>query len=425
MSARPAELQTAVRTRRDVIFALTLWETNGIFPAQALEGCEQHAFALDLLGAVLRHRSSLEWILKQCVKRLPTGDLKAALLIGAAQLLRMPGMAEHAAISETVEAAKSISREAANFVNAVLRRIQRDRASLLNRLAAQPEHLQRDIPRSLWSRWVDDFGLETTRAIADALQEPPRVCVRPLPPHPAPAGCEPHPDDPQETFIVPYGTRIPELDGFNEGRFVVQDAATRHAIRLLDVRPGQRVLDACAAPGGKTAQIAARLFTEENTESQLIANEFSAPRLDRLRDTLTRCGFADKTHFASCDATDSAAVMEACGETPFDRILLDVPCSNTGVFGRRPDARWTWNPKKSALLQETQTKLLETLSARLAPGGRLVYSTCSIDPQENQHQVQAFLSRHPEFTCTEEVLELPTPTHDGAYAAAILLTSHR
>lgn len=420
MSARSAELQSAVRTRRDVIFALTLWETNGIFPAQTLEGCEQHAFALDLLGAVLRHRSSLEWIVKQCVNRLPSGDLKAALLLGAAQLLRMPGMAEHAAIAETVEAAKSISREAAGFVNAVLRRIQRDRTALLARLAEQSEQLQRDIPRALWTRWVDAFGLETTRAIADAIAIPPRVCIRPLPPYAAPAGCEPHPADPEGTFHVPRGVRVPDLDGFTEGRFVVQDAATRHAVNLLEIRPGQRVLDACAAPGGKTAQIAARLFADTHPDSQLIANEYSAPRLERLRDTLTRCGFAEKTRFTSCDATDPEALAQACGEAPFDRILLDVPCSNTGVFGRRPDARWSWSAKKSALLQETQAKLLKTLADRLAPGGRLVYSTCSIDPQENQEQVAAFLAGHPDFTSPAAFSVYPTPDSDGAYAALLI-----
>lgn len=420
MCARSAELNSAVRTRREVIFALTLWETNGLFPAQALEGCEQHAFALDLLGAVLRHRSSLEWIIKQCVKRLPSGDLKAALLLGAAQLLRMPGMAEHAAIAETVEAAKSISREAAGFVNAVLRRIQRDRTALLARLAEQPEHLQRDIPRALWTRWLEAFGPETTRAIADAIAAPPRVCIRPLPPHGAPGGCTPHPEDPEGTFLVPRGTRVPELEGFAEGRFVVQDAATRHAVNLLEIQPGQRVLDACAAPGGKTAQIAARLFAQAHPGSQLIANEFSAPRLERLRDTLTRCGFATRTTFTSCDATDPEAVTAACGDAPFDRILLDVPCSNTGVFGRRPDARWSWSVKKTALLQETQAKLLESLAGRLAPGGRLVYSTCSIDPQENQEQIRAFLAARPGFICAAECCELPAADHDGAYAAALV-----
>lgn len=420
MSTRSAELQSAVRTRRDVIFALTLWETNGVFPAQALEACGQHAFALDLLGAVLRHRSSLEWIVKQCVKRLPSGDLKAALLLGAAQLLRMPGMAEHAAIAETVEAAKSISREAAGFVNAVLRRIQRDRTALLARLALQPEHLRRDIPRALWSRWVEDFGLETARALAEAIAAPPRVTVRPLPPYAPPAGCEPHPEDPEGTFRVPRGSRIPDLDGFAEGRFVVQDAATRHAVNLLEIRPGQRVLDACAAPGGKTAQIAARLFADAAASSELIANEFSPPRLERLRDTLARCDFAAQTTFTSCDATDPEALTQACGEAPFERILLDVPCSNTGVFGRRPDARWTWSAKKSALLQETQAKLLETLADRLAPGGRLVYSTCSIDPQENRDQIRRFLRSHPAFTCAAEICDLPTPEHDGAYAALLI-----
>lgn len=395
--------------RRDAIFALALWHIQGTFPAVTLRDSAFHADALELVGAVLRQKSSLEWILKQCVQRMPTGELWSALMIGAAQLLVMPGMAEHAAIAETVEASKPIGRDAAKFVNAVLRRIQREKSTLLTALAAQPEHLQRDTPRQLWTRWCEAFGLEQTRAIAAALKSPPQVCVRPLPPHSAPAGCQPHPEDIAGTFIVPRHTRITELEGYTDGTFVVQDVATRHAVDLMEVAPGMNLLDACAAPGGKTAQLAARL----EGAGHLIANEFSAARMETLRDTLKRCGLSECVELRQNDATSTDFGV-------FDRILIDVPCSNTGVFGRRPDARWTWTPQKLAQLLQTQRALLDNLAKQVALGGRIVYSTCSIEPEENEEQITAFLATHPNFTQGEMRREFPSSTHDGAFACALI-----
>ena len=193
---------------------------------------------------------------------------------------------------------------------------------------------------------------------------------------------------------------------------MAQDPATRHAIDLLDARPGLRVLDACAAPGGKTAQIAARLAPwPEGTA--LVANEPDPERVRTLRDTLARCRLLDRVEILTRDAAADPP------EGPFDRILLDAPCSNTGVLGRRADARWAWTPKRLARAVALQARLLDALAPRLAPGGLLVYSTCSIEPEENDAQVRAFLGRHPGFALLGDHLTLPTPTHDGSYAAAL------
>lgn len=398
--------------RRDAIFALALWRIRGLFPAQTLKGSAAHSDALELVGAVLRRKSSLEWVLQQCVKRMPMGELWAALMIGAAQLLVMPGMAEHAAIAETVEAAKPIGRDAAKFVNAVLRRIQREKDALLEALSKQPAHIQWDIPKPLWTRWQKAYGETRLLTIAQALRQSPHVCVRPLPPHSAPPNCLPHPDDETGTFIVPRHTPVTTLEGYVEGHFVVQDAATRHAIQLMDVRPGMRILDACAAPGGKTAQLAARLGDGD----QLVANEFSATRLETLRDTLARCAVQARVNLQQADATSATFGQ-------FDAILLDVPCSNTGVFGRRPDARWSWTPQKLCQLLKTQHDLLDNCARQVAQGGKLVYSTCSIEPDENERQIEAFLNRHPEFQQGETRLELPSEEHDGAFACVLLRKS--
>jgi 16S rRNA (cytosine967-C5)-methyltransferase len=199
------------------------------------------------------------------------------------------------------------------------------------------------------------------------------------------------------------------LEGYAEGAFVVQDAATRHAIDLMEVAPGLNVLDACAAPGGKTAQLAARLGKND----RMIANEFSATRIETLRDTLQRCGLNERVEIRQADATSTDFGL-------FDRILIDVPCSNTGVFGRRPDARWTWTPQKLAQLLQTQRALLDNLANQVVPGGRIVYSTCSIEPEENETQIAAFLATHPNFTQGEMRREFPASTHDGAFACTLI-----
>lgn len=394
--------------RRDAIFALALWMARGDHPTRALAEGPGRAFALELVGAALRHKASLEWALGRCVKRMPQGELRAALLVGAAQLLvlRVP---DHAAISETVQAAKPIGKGAAGFVNAVLRRLQRGREAFAAELARQPAPVRLNLPRPLWERWRGQFGEARARAVAEALAAPPRTALRPLPPFGPPAGCAPHPDDPA-FFLVPNGVRVEALEGFAEGRFVVQDPATRHALDLLDVRPGQRVLDACAAPGGKTAQIAARLAPWP-VGTRLVANEPDPARAETLRDTLRRCGFLGRVEVSGRPAQELDGV--------FDRILLDVPCSNTGVFGRRPDARWAWTPRRLARAAALQRAILGACARLLAPGGILVYSTCSVEPEEDGLQVRDFLAANPGFALLDSRLTLPTPTHDGSFAAAL------
>ena len=399
--------------RRDALFALALWKVRGAFPAATLRDAADHAFALELAGTALRHRASLEWAIRQCVKRLPDGELWAALLIGAAQLLCMPGVADHAAVSETVEAAKPAGRGAARFVNAVLRRIQRERDALLAGLERQSPWIRHNLPEALWTRWARRWGEAETLALAEAIANPPRTCVRPLSPFGAPADCPPHPDDPGGTFVVPHGRRVESLDGFAEGRFVAQDAATRHAVELMEVRPGQHVLDLCAAPGGKTAQLAACL----QGQGRLVANELSPARAATLRDTLARCRLDGFVAVTERDAAKPELWRDE--RERFDAVLLDAPCSNTGVLGRRPDARWTWTARKMRQLCATQAALLDAAAGCVVPGGRLVYSTCSIENEEDEDQIAAFLARHPDFTLETSRLERPAPLHDGAYAALL------
>ena len=193
--------------------------------------------------------------------------------------------------------------------------------------------------------------------------------------------------------------------GFEDGDFIVQDPATAGAVDLLDVAPGMSVLDFCAAPGGKTVQIAWRMG-----EGSIVAQEVNPKRLARLKENLARMHLDNVT-----------AVQKVDDGALFDRVLVDAPCSNTGVIRRRPDARWRWNADHLAQLVALQREILEAAAAHVKPGGRLVYSTCSNEPEENAEQVAAFLAAHPDFTDVGRYGSVPFETnHDGAFACALV-----
>ena len=199
--------------------------------------------------------------------------------------------------------------------------------------------------------------------------------------------------------------RVADVPGYAEGEFVVQDPGTALAVELMDVHPGDVVLDACAAPGGKTVQLAWR-------GASVTACEVNPSRRRRLEENLSRMKMSVAVVGSLPEAGQSA--------DSFGKVLVDAPCSNTGVLRRRPDARWNWSKGKLKALVALQSDILDRASALLGPGGRLVYSTCSIEPEENGLQVDAFLERHPDFRLERAGESLPPESgHDGAFAAAL------
>ena len=207
--------------------------------------------------------------------------------------------------------------------------------------------------------------------------------------------------------------------GFEEGAFIVQDPATAGAVELLDVSTGKMpvvpveglsVLDFCAAPGGKTVQIAWRMGEGRACRDLIVAQEVNPKRLARLKENLARMKLDNVT-----------AVQKVEDGALFDRVLVDAPCSNTGVIRRRPDARWRWNADHLAQLVALQKEILEAAAAHVKPGGRLVYSTCSNEPEENAEQIAAFLVAHPDFKEVGRYESVPFETdHDGAFACALV-----
>ena len=394
-------------SRREAIFVLTRWLATHDFPDRLIPDVPERAFITDLVYTTVRRHRTLIWALEQLVKKMPKGETEAALLVGACQILFMPSVADYAAVNETVEAAKLASKETAGLVNAVLRNLLRKRDTLLAELAKQPLGIRTSHPDSLITRWLEHFGETETLALCEWNNTPAETYTA-------------YPPGSPELFCrVPHGTRVDSLPGYAEGAFIVQDPATAPAVDLLAVKPGLKVLDACAGPGGKTVQIAWRMGAPSSENSHLlVALDLHEDRLETVRTNLAR---TKQTWVTVCqgDLTENPrAALEPFGL--FDRILIDAPCSNSGVLRRRPDARWRWTTKRMKKLAATQAIMLENAIPLLAPNGRIVYSTCSLEPEENRKQVSALRRAHPEFACIAVEERIPTRTQtDGSFACAL------
>ncbi|TFZ58928.1 methyltransferase domain-containing protein [Methylorubrum sp. Q1] len=307
--------------------------------------------------------------------------LLALLVTGAAQILDL-AVADHAAVDLSVRLAKADPQlqHLVPLVNAVLRRIARERDAIREQ---ESDPLAHNTPDWLARRWRAAYGEEAARRIAVAHLEGAAVDLT-------------VPNDP-ETWAERLGgirldlgsvrlaevrQAVAELPGYAEGAWWVQDAAAALPVRLLAPVSGERVVDLCAAPGGKTAQMAA-------AGAVVTAVDRSAMRLERLGRNLERLGLS-----AEVVTADALALPE---DAPFDAVLLDAPCSATGTIRRHPDVVWTKSEADVIRLAGLQRRLLDKAARLTRPGGRLVYCTCSLEPEEGSAQVTAFLARNPDF----------------------------
>ena len=335
-----------------------------------------------IVATSLRRKGQLDHVLGTFLDRgIPekAGTLYPILLSAAAQLifLKTP---PHAAIDLAVTLAQYDPRAKRydKLVNAVLRRVANDGA----RIAAKLDAARINTPDWLWERWVTYWGEERARKIAEThLVEPPldltvkrdpELWAEQLNGRVLPGG---------SVRLLPKG-RIEQLPGFAEGAWWVQDVAASLPARLMGDVAGKRVADLCAAPGGKTAQFALAC-------ASVVAVDSSKTRLGMLAENLARLGLQ-----AELVQADAAAWQP--GET-FDAVLLDAPCSSTGTIRRHPDIPYTKSPQDIAALTALQARLLDNAARLVKPGGRLVYSTCSLEPEEGEAQIAAFLVRNAGF----------------------------
>ncbi len=347
------------------------------------------AAAHRLAASVLRRLGSLDAVLEPFLNRAPPDAVRHVLRLGAAALLLLD-TPSHAAVATAVELARA--RKLAPFaglVNAVLRRVATEGQAALDGLDGP----RLDTPAWLWASWGAD-----ARSIADA-----HTSEAPLDLTLAP-GAEPPPGAtmlPTGSVRLPAGTRVTDLPGFAEGRFWVQDAAAALPAMLLATKPGERVADLCAAPGGKTAQLAA-------TGAEVFAVERDPGRIRRLNENLARLELG--VDVAQAD------VLEWQPPGLLDAVLLDAPCSATGTIRRHPDVQRLRRPRDVTELAEAQDAMLAAAARMLRPGGRLLYAVCSLQPEEGRLRVTdpGRLGLKPDPFRVEELAAIPEAlTPDG------------
>jgi len=355
----------------------------------------ERPLAAELAFGALRHGPRYERLIAHLMKRPLRARAPAvhgALLIGMHQLLETR-VAAHAAIAETVEAVRALEGEwAVGLVNAVLRRVQRDGERLREEFAQDPEFVHAH-PRWLLDSFQRDWPADWPALVAAgnaraplALRVNSRRATREA--YAARLGAagiahEAHPFA-RDALLLADGGEPTALPGFADGEVSVQDAAAQLACDLLDLAPGQSLLDACAAPGGKLCHALER----EPKLARALALDADPSRLARVAENLARLGLV-----ATLTAGDAGAPAAWWDRRPFERILLDAPCTATGIVRRHPDIKLLRRPKDVEAAAATQARLLDALWPLLASGGRLVYATCSVLEREGARQVARFVER--------------------------------
>lgn len=401
-------------TRELAVIALNKIFRRSKKPKEVLEGLSadldkrDRAFLMEIVYGVLRYRDNLDWMLKAFLRnpaKLPVDTLNN-LRIAVYQLtsMRVP---EWAAVNEAVDVEKAYKGKP-SLVNAVLRNFLRNRGSI----APPPQDdtagyiaITTSHPVWLVRRWIERFGAGEARLLAEKNNEPPPFTIRveagAAREHAlralAAQGIKAHP-----TSYSPAGITVENSLSFDDllrvapHGPVVQDEASQLVSYLLDPLPGERVLDACAAPGGKTTHMAQLM----RDEGEIAAVEIDGKKLELVGQNVARLGLRSVRliHSDARNLAETDYCRQSAGQCVFDRILLDAPCSATGVIRRNPDVKYRHRPDDLARLKNTQSGLLAAAAELLKPGGVMVYSVCSTEPEEGEEVVGEFLQLHDDFS---------------------------
>jgi 16S rRNA (cytosine967-C5)-methyltransferase len=404
---------------------------------QAFAGSSAQMSSLDkglcqeLVYGIVRRQATLDWLIaRKTDSRQQNPGIQNLLRLGLYQIFWLDKIPPHAAVHETVELAKQEGfGPKAGFINAVLRGYLREADAtkkLLSDLKISDPALGFSHPQWLVEKWQKRFGDERTRQLLEWNNTAPRTFAR-VNTLKIDAGKliekwreeDVEYDFVRNPFLLDAGMEniafelkshppLASLESFRNGSFYIQDPSTLLASLELAPKPGETILDLCAAPGGKTTFIAQLM----KNEGKIVACDISPERLKLVQENCTRLG-----------VTCVEAIQNSEFKTQnsrFDRILIDAPCSNTGVLRRRVDLRWRVSPEEISRLQKTQLDLLKSAAPALKPGGILVYSTCSLEPEENSAVIQEFLKEQKNFKleCERELLPF-TDQLDGAFVARL------
>ena len=407
---------------------------------------QERGLAVDVTSGVVRRRRTIDVLLESQISRPRANvepDLWRLLQMGVYQLLfaRTP---EHAAVDETVEIAKLVGRTRwCGFANGVLRNVGRlvqdettDQpaadavpiASGVYRRLGRPvfadpmtdlaEHFGQafSLPRAIAKRWSKRLSyFDFVKASFHGLEIPGLVLrinrlattVGQLQAAFEEAGVDVSPGAKDRTLQLKQASRLTSLPGFREGWWSVQDESAMLAAEMLAPKKGERILDLCAAPGGKSTYLAEL----SGDEAEIVACDVSESRLQKVDDNITRLKLSSvEPTLISRDGSDIP-------DGPYDAVLVDVPCSNTGVFSRRPEARWRFREADMEELVQLQTRLLLTAYDHVRPGGRIVYSTCSVEPEETTTLMETICQTVPGLQMVRQEMQLPGKPSDGAFQA--------
>ena len=360
-------------------------------------------FLHEMVYGVLRHYFALETDVSRYLKQKPDEFARLALFVGSYQIryMRVP---VHAAVSETVDAVKPRDPKAAGMINAVLRKVADSEPP-----AKLKPYQRTELPNWIYASWRDAFGSEAVQSISETHLNKPDLTVAVFDDRDvwmgqvSDMGTEVRAGELSPyAAILPSGTQVTALPGFEEGDFQVMDQAAQMAVLTLDVKAGDRVLDLCAAPGGKAA-----LLARLNSDSAVTAVELSEKRIPRLEENLKRMQ-ADNVAVVQGDAT--ALQFE---EGSFDALLLDAPCTASGVIRRHPDAKFLHDREDVLRHSGLQKAMVAEALRVLKPGGQLVYAVCSIHPEENERVVESFSG----LQSMQRIF--PTGHHDGFFIARL------
>jgi 16S rRNA (cytosine967-C5)-methyltransferase len=390
------------------------------------------AFITELVYGVLRQRAYLDWVVglfSSHVRRRQSVKLKNLLRLGAYQLLFLDRVPASAAVNESVRMARTFGGKAvAGFVNAALRAMARADVIPLPDAGRDPIlHLSVKYSHPEWlvRRWLHRLGPERTAALCAANNEIPPVTVRvqslritreALRVELSREGIEVSPCRVSNVGLMLRGVAdLSRLSAYQRGDFYVQDEAAQLVGLAVDPKRGERILDACAAPGGKSTHLAELM----GDRGEVTAADADPARLKRVVENAQRLGLASVRPIVA-DLTRSGGALE---NHSYDRILVDAPCSGLGILRRNPEAKWYKTESPIGAMALLQMKILDRIAALLKPGGVLVYSTCTTEPEENENLIGAFLAGHPDFrtaSLQEDFAENPDLVSPEGYLQTVL-----
>ena len=374
------------------------------------------AFITELVYGVLRQRSLLDWIIEKASKRQikkSSALIRNILRLGAYQLLFLDKVPVSAAVNESVKLAKEKEQRSSGFVNAVLRNIDRERERI-----AYPEPEEHPIefisvryshPAWLVKRWIERYGFDKTIELCRLNNEAPPFTIRAnrlkIKKEELKELLKKDIDSIEDCSVSSNGlilqgvSNISENPVFKQGLFYVQDEAAQLISQILDPKSGEKILDACAAPGGKATDIAELM---EN-RGEIIALDVNKNGVALIKENCERLGI----NIVKTYLRDAAKDISDVAKEKFDKILIDASCSGIGVLRRHPEGKWQKNEELIFESQKIQKRIIENLSKYLKSGGVLIYSTCSTEKDENEDVVEDFLERHPEFKIDDIKQYLP------------------